>query len=99
MMTRKEAEIRVRAVPGDGPFRIAFDIEQMKPGCVLLQAVLASSCMAHCFESRLWLTTPTPNMRVYSITREELVLLVQKVHTVHADHNSRRLTEKPPNEG
>jgi hypothetical protein len=62
--------------------RIAFDIEEMRPGCVLLQAILGGHTqIAHEFETRDWLLEPTPGLRVYEVTKEQLAQLVVKVET------------------
>lgn len=62
--------------------KIAFDIEQMRPGCVLLQAALGcNSFLAHKFPTESWLLFPTPGLKVYEITEEQLPMLVSKVMT------------------
>lgn len=60
--------------------KIAFDIEQMKPGCVLLQAALGcQSSIAHRFPVESWLLAPTPGLKVYEITDEQLTILTERV--------------------
>ena len=64
--------------------KIAFDIELMKPGCVLLQASLGGDPqLASRFDTRHWLLYPTPNLRVYEVTEEQLNQLVQIVEIKH----------------
>ncbi len=65
--------------------KIAFDLEEMKPGCVLLQA--AHGCelnMANVFDSKHWLINITPAMHVYDVNEDELVKLVFIVDKVHS---------------
>ena len=64
--------------------KIAFDIKRMRPGCVLLAAALgADPEAAHPFNSKHWLLEPTPDMKVYNITSEQLKELVEKVEDTH----------------
>lgn len=70
---------------GDGPFTIAFDIGQMKPGCVLLQASYgATPDIASVFDTGCWLLSPTPELRVYEITKAQLEKLIERVHAHHS---------------
>lgn len=60
--------------------RIAFDIKLMRPGCVLLQVALGCrSRIAHKFPVESWLIAPTPDLRVYEITDEQLSRLIARV--------------------
>lgn len=57
--------------------RIAFDIKLMRPGCVLVQAAMgADPQTCHPFDTEDWLLTPTPDMKVYPVTDEQLDKLV-----------------------
>ena len=57
---------------------VAYDIVQMRPGCVLLAAAMgASTAAAKAFPSESWLLAPTPDLTVYSCTTEELLALVE----------------------
>lgn len=59
--------------------RIAYDATLRRPGCVLIAAALgASTTIAKLFPSEVWLTSLTPGMKVYEITREQLVDLLTK---------------------
>lgn len=60
--------------------KICFDITLMRPGCVLLAAAMGadSSCTSE-FDTKHWLLAPTPNLRVYDITADQLEQLVQRV--------------------
>jgi hypothetical protein len=64
---------------------IVFDIELMKPGCVLLQATMANvpPNFSELFASGLWLVHPTPGMKVYAVTESELERLARKVECHH----------------
>lgn len=70
-------------VLGDGPFRLMFDIKEMKPGCALLQAAVGSAHIASAFDPAVWLVVPTPDMKVYEITKDQLGILVARVHERH----------------
>lgn len=64
--------------PDEPKRRIAYDVELKRPGCVLLQAVLVrDSSIAQAFPPETWLTYPTPGMRVYEVTADELRRLVE----------------------
>jgi len=78
-----DAEIRANLVHGDGPFKIVFDIEEMRPGCSLLQVLGGSPGIEHAFEPSTWLLSPTPTMGLYTVTKGELVILIRKVHAFH----------------
>jgi hypothetical protein len=59
--------------------KIAFDTKRRRPGCVLLQAALGGDphIVREHFDGRTWLVDPSPDMRVYQITDEQLPLLVE----------------------
>ena len=60
--------------------KIAFDVELMRPGCVILQAALGGDrFLAHRFPTESWLLAPTPNLKVYEVTEEQVPLLIAKV--------------------
>lgn len=70
--------------------KIAYDIKLMKPGCVIVQAAMGcggasflQTNIAHKFDTCHWLTSPTPDMRVYDITAGQLELLVRKTNAYH----------------
>ena len=59
--------------------KIAFDIDQMRPGCSLLQA--AYGCppnLADLFPIESWLLEPSEGLRVYNIERQQLTQLIEK---------------------
>lgn len=62
--------------------KVAFDIELMRPGCVLVAAALGADTepCAH-FETETWLLAPTPGMRVFETTPEQLRRLVELART------------------
>jgi hypothetical protein len=52
-----------------------FDAKLRRPGCVLLQAMVGGEFGARfhrLFPAASWLTAPTPDMRVYLATDDEL---------------------------
>lgn len=61
--------------------KVAFDIKLMRPGCAILQALFgAEPTIADKFDTKTWLVGPTPEMKAYEVTPEELKKLVQYVH-------------------
>lgn len=59
---------------------VAFDIERMRPGCVMVAAMMgASSEVCALFPTDSWLLAPTDTMRVYPTTPEQLAALVARV--------------------
>ena len=66
--------------------KIAFDIKLMKPGCVLLQAAFGcdrGSDFGRLFPAQTWLVAPTPDLKVYEVTTEQLEQLSQMVQEKH----------------
>lgn len=58
--------------------KIAYDTELMRPGCVLLAVALgADSAASKEFDSRDWLTAPTPGLKVYEATPAQIKQLVK----------------------
>lgn len=68
---------------GEGPFTIMFDTKEMKPGCAIIQALGGSPGIANEFDTSVWITAPTPNMRLYEITKKQLETLIERVHARH----------------
>jgi len=63
---------------------ILFDAELMRPGCVLLAAVANTDRhVVQRFNSRSWLTSPTPAMKRYEVSDEQLAVLVERVNAAH----------------
>ena len=64
--------------------KVAYDIKLMQPACVLVAAGMgASTDASKRFPSELWLLTPTPGMRVYETTPEQLESLISKTIDHH----------------
>lgn len=58
--------------------RIAYDTVLKRPGCVLLQAVMGGTVdVAKLFPAGQWVIEPTPNLKVYEVTEEQLQMLVE----------------------
>lgn len=75
--------------------KIAFDVEEMRPACVLLQAAFGCETkVANKFPVETWLLAPTPNMRVYNATPEQLEALVKKVEEKHVMENWKERAER-----
>jgi hypothetical protein len=55
---------------------LVYDIEQRRPGCVLLQATMGGSISAASrFPTESWLLAPTDGMRRVACTDDELAIL------------------------
>lgn len=66
--------------------KVAYDKTQMRPACVLVAAGLgADTDVAHRFPTTLWLLHPTPDMRVYETSSEQLDKLVKVTALYHAE--------------
>ena len=58
--------------------KIAYDINLMRPACVLVAAGAGGdSSLAHEFNVDDWLLSPTDDLRVYDVTDDQLKQLVQ----------------------
>ena len=58
--------------------RLVYDAELKRPGCAILQAAFGCNPrLANEFDSKTWLLAPTPNMKVYAVTDQELGFLVR----------------------
>lgn len=52
---------------------LVYDIVLKRPGCALLQAALGGSGgVANQFPTEHWLLAPTPDLKAYSLSNEEL---------------------------
>jgi hypothetical protein len=53
---------------------IAYDVERMQPGCVLLQALMGGTVpsFSALFDPSTWLLAPTPAMRPYEVDEAQL---------------------------
>jgi hypothetical protein len=58
--------------------RLVYDINLLRPACVLLQVPFGGEvAAAKMFPSECWLTEPTPDMKCYLMTEEQLKQLVE----------------------
>lgn len=58
---------------------LAYDLELRRPACAILAAALGSSReLLYLWDSRLWLTAPTPGLRLYETTAEEVRELARR---------------------
>lgn len=65
--------------------KVLFDVQEMKVGCVLLQAVYGGDrniCVD--LDTQYWFLHPTPNMKLYEVTPEQRKMLIEKVKAHHA---------------
>ena len=63
---------------------LAYDVQQRRPGCVLLAAAMgADTSAAKAFPSELWLVAPTPGLRVYEFSEDQLALIVIRTVNYH----------------
>lgn len=57
---------------------IAYDAVLRRPGCALIQAAFGATIdVSLYFDSKVWLLSPTPDMRLYEVTPEQLAILVK----------------------
>lgn len=57
---------------------LVYDMKLKRPGCALLQAALGGTGgMANQFPTEHWLLVPTPDMKTYKISDEELRDVIQ----------------------
>ncbi len=61
---------------------IVFDAVLKRPACVLLQACMGGNnhVVAELFDPKTWLIAPTPDMKLYRVSQEELGMLAQMVN-------------------
>lgn len=58
--------------------RLVYDLKLKRPGCALLQAAMGGSPgMANEFPTEHWLLAPSPDMKTYNISDEELASVIQ----------------------
>lgn len=70
---------------------IVFDCELRRPACPILQAIFGGDQgIAKSFPPETWLLVPTPGMKPYLVTQEQLQKLVQGCLDVQ--HNGERRT-------
>jgi len=75
-------------------YRIVFNIEERRPGCVILQAALCGTAhilkdFPKLFLAETWLTAPT-GMAVYEATEKQLHQLSALAHAAAAKERSER---------
>jgi hypothetical protein len=57
---------------------LVYDLKLKRPGCALLQAALGGSGgMANQFPTEHWLLAPTPDLKPYKISDEELAQVIR----------------------
>jgi hypothetical protein len=63
---------------GGGVIAIAYDVKLKRPGCVLIAAVMGTNThVPDRFPIGSWLLAPTPDMKRYLCTEEEVEKLVE----------------------
>lgn len=56
---------------------IAYDCVLKRPGCAIIQGLMGGTVSAFALQSiGHWLTVPTPDMRLYTVTKSQLRQLV-----------------------
>lgn len=68
--------------------KILFDAKLMKVGCVILQSFCGGDRKLCNELSDHWLTSMTPDMKVYNITEEQKPILIRKVREFHQRSSS-----------
>jgi hypothetical protein len=62
---------------------LVYDLKLKRPGCALLQAALGGSPgMANQFPTEHWLLAPTPDLKPYKISDEELSQVIKYHRTL-----------------
>lgn len=66
--------------------KIAYDISEMKPGCVIIQAAMGCDPdVSHEFHTDHWLVSPSTGMKVYPLeSQEQLDKLVEMTNRKHS---------------
>lgn len=62
--------------------KIVFDPKLCRPGCIILQALggdVPSLTFHRLFPTETWLTHPTPDMKLFEVTGDQLEILSRKV--------------------
>jgi hypothetical protein len=63
--------------------RLAYDLTLRRPACAILAAALGGDvALVHAFNAENWLIHPTPDMKVYNITSEQLALLLDREEAI-----------------
>jgi hypothetical protein len=58
--------------------KLVYDLSLKRPACAILQAVFGGDQgIAGSFPSEHWLTAPTPGMKAYQISNEELGKVIE----------------------
>lgn len=58
---------------------LAFDFKLGRPGCVLLQAAMGGDRnVVMKIDSKYWLLHPTPDMKLYKLTGQQVGHLIKK---------------------
>lgn len=69
---------------------LAYDIDLLRPGCVLIQAGLGGSSTAcNRFPTESWLLFPTPGMRLYAIPNADLEKAIDLAWTQFGEKETR----------
>ena len=80
-------EIEVPAAPPPTvTVTIAYDLDEQRPGCVLIQAAMGASISSDAliaFPTESWLLAPTPAMRLFEVTPHQLDILQRRAHRVY----------------
>lgn len=76
---------------------IVYDIELMRPACVLLQVTFgADSAVAHLFDTNDWLVAPTDNMRRYKLNSDDdLMKLVRLTKEFRENREAMEFYDRP----
>jgi len=64
--------------------KIVYDAVLRRPGCVLLQSTLGGTIcnFSKLFPAESWLLAPTPNLKLYEVTQQQLdkLVVMSEVH-------------------
>lgn len=64
-----------------GTRTIAYDCTLRRPGCAIVQGIMGGTVSGRALDTiGYWLTAPTPDMMVYTVTSPQLRKLVEITH-------------------
>jgi hypothetical protein len=79
-------------MPSPKPVRLVFDVEQLRPMCVLIQAMYTDDYQkVDHFNSESWLIAPTDKMMLVELTPKKFEMVVK---TMNARFPMRQLRRK-----
>lgn len=73
---------RLRYYRENAIYALVYDLDLLRPGCVLLQAALGGTVppavFSDLFDAADWILGPTPGLKLYQVTQPELEIIASK---------------------